>query len=94
MVKDDKGVLVADFQSILTKWRNHFSQLLNVLGANNVRQTEIHTAEPPVPELCVFEVEVAIELNRRKWQGVDKILAELIKVGGKTIHSENHKLIN
>jgi hypothetical protein len=30
IVKDEKGDLVADSQSILARWRNHFSQLLNV----------------------------------------------------------------
>jgi len=30
IVKDDKGDLVADSHSILARWRNFFSQLLNV----------------------------------------------------------------
>jgi len=46
IVKDEKGEFVADCHSILARWRNHFSQLLNVHGVNDVRQTEIHTAEP------------------------------------------------
>jgi len=46
IVKDEKGDLVGDSHSILANWRNHFSQLLNVHGANDVRQTEIHTPEP------------------------------------------------
>jgi len=40
-VKDEKGDLVADSHSILARWRNHFSQLLNIHGVNDVRQTEI-----------------------------------------------------
>jgi hypothetical protein len=46
VVKDEKGDLVADSHStsILARWRNHFFQLLNVHGVNDVRQTEIHTA--------------------------------------------------
>jgi hypothetical protein len=32
IVKDEKGDLVADSHSILTRWRNYFSQLLNVHG--------------------------------------------------------------
>ena len=40
-VKDEKDDLVADSYSILSRWRNHFSQLLNAYGINNVRQTEI-----------------------------------------------------
>jgi len=46
MVKDDKGDLVAESHSMLSRWRNYFSQILNVHGVNDVRQTEIHTAEP------------------------------------------------
>jgi len=53
--------LVADSQSIVMRWRNYFSQLLNVHGAKDVRQEEIHTAEPLVLEPSAFEVEVAIE---------------------------------
>jgi len=62
LVKDDKGDLVADSHSILAWWRNYFSQILKVHGINDVRQTEIHTAEPLVPELSASEVELAIEI--------------------------------
>jgi len=41
IVKDDKGDLVADSCSILARWRNYFSQILNVHRVNDVRQTEI-----------------------------------------------------
>jgi len=45
---------------------------LNVRGINDVRRTEIHTAEPVVFEPSAFEIEVAIEkLKRHKSQGVD-----------------------
>ena len=51
--------------NILARWSDYFSQLLNVHGVHDVRQTETHTAEPLVPEPRVFEVELAIEkLNR------------------------------
>jgi hypothetical protein len=46
---------------ILNKWRNHFSQLLNVHGADDVRQTEIHATEPLVPESSESGEEMAIE---------------------------------
>jgi len=52
--------LVADSHSIVDMWRNHFSQLQSVHGANDVRQTAIHTAEPLAPERGAFEVEMAI----------------------------------
>jgi hypothetical protein len=88
-VKDEKGDLVADCNSILAGWRKCFSQLLNVHGVSDVRQTEIHTAEPLVPEPSVFEVELVIEkLKRHKSPGIDKVPAELIKAGGRTIRYE------
>jgi len=37
-----------------------FYQLLNIHGVNEVRETEIHTAEPLVPTPNVFETERAI----------------------------------
>jgi len=40
--------LFADSYSIEARWSNHFYQLLNVHGVNDIRQTEIHTAELPV----------------------------------------------
>ena len=46
IVKDEKNDLVADSHSIISRRRNYFSQLLNVHGVKDVRQTEIHTAEP------------------------------------------------
>jgi len=62
IVKDEKRDLVADSHNILARWRNYFSQLLNVQhGVNDVRQTEIHTTEPLVPEPSAFEVELAIQ---------------------------------
>ena len=66
-----------------------FSQLLNVHGDSDVRQTEIHTAL--VPETSAFEVAMAIEkLNRHKSPAIDQIPTELITAGGKTIRSEIH----
>ena len=56
-----KGDLVTDSHSIFARWRNHFSQLLNIHGVNDVRQSEIHTAESLVPGPSAFEVELAIE---------------------------------
>jgi hypothetical protein len=94
VVKDENGDLVADSHSILARWRNHFSQLLNIHGVNDVRQIEVHTAEPQVPEPSAFEVEMAIgKLKSHKSPGIDQIPAELIKPGGRIIRSEVHKLI-
>jgi len=81
-VKDDKGNLIADSHSILAMWRNHFSQLLNIHGVNDVSQTKLHTAEPLVPEPVAFEVELVIEkLKLHKTSGIDQTPTELIRQG-------------
>jgi len=87
--------LVADSHSILARWRNYFSQHLNVHGVNEVKQREIHTAEPLVPDPSAFEFEMAIkQLTTHKWPGIAQILVELFTVGDRTIWSEIHKCIN
>ena len=60
VIKDENGDLVADSYSIVIRWRNYFSQLLNVHGVNDFKHTFIHTAEPLVTEPSAFEVELAI----------------------------------
>jgi len=44
----------------MARWRNSFSKLLNVYEDNDVRQAEIQTTKPLVPEPSAFEFEVAI----------------------------------
>ena len=71
---------------ILNGWGDHFSQLLNVRGVNDIRQIEIHTAGPLVPEPRASEDKMAIEkLKRHKSQGTDQIPAEWIQAEGRTI---------
>jgi hypothetical protein len=94
LVKNERGKLVADPHKILDRWKNYFSQLLNVHGAGGVRQTEMHTAQPFMPEPNAFQVQDAIgKLKRFKSPGIDQIPAELIQAGEEILHSEIHKLI-
>jgi hypothetical protein len=66
--------LLADSHNILNRWKNYFSQLLNVHRVSDVRQIEIHTAEPLVPDSSPFEVEFDTEnLRRYKSPGSDGI---------------------
>jgi hypothetical protein len=44
---------------ILNRWKNYFSQLLNVHNFSDVRQIEVHTAEPLVPGPSRLQVEIA-----------------------------------
>jgi hypothetical protein len=94
IIKDENGNLLADPQSVLNRWKNSFNQVLNVHGVRNVRQKDIHTAEPLVPEPSLFEVEIATgKLKCYKSLGTDQIPAKLIKAGGEMLCSEIHKII-
>jgi hypothetical protein len=65
IVKDKKGDLVADCHRIMAIMRNHFCQLLDVHEVSDVRQTEILTAEPLLPESSACEVGMALEKLKR-----------------------------
>jgi hypothetical protein len=58
LVKDENGDLLADSHNILSRWKNYFSQLLNVHNVSDVRQIELHTAEPIylVPVVLKFKL--------------------------------------
>jgi hypothetical protein len=47
--------------STFNRWKNYFSQLLNVHRVSDDQQIEIHTAKPfiPVPSLCEVEIPTA-----------------------------------
>jgi hypothetical protein len=78
-VKDEIG----DSHNILNKWKNYFSQLLNVHNVSEVRQIEVHTAKPLVPCPSRLEVETAIaNLKKYKFPVNEDILTELIQAGG------------
>jgi hypothetical protein len=94
IVKDEKVDLVADSHSILARSWKFFSYLLNAHGVNNVRQREIHTAQPLVLEPSASEVELTIEkLKSHKVPGIYQISAEFIKAAVRTICCEIHKFI-
>jgi hypothetical protein len=80
LVKDENDDLPADSQNILNKWKNYSCQILKVHGVNNVRQTEIHTAEPLGHELRSFDVEITTE----KSPGTDHIPGGFIQEGDET----------
>jgi hypothetical protein len=49
-----------DPHKILSRWKNYFCQLLNLHGAGGVRQNEMRTTEPFVPDSRASEVQIAI----------------------------------
>jgi hypothetical protein len=68
--------------------------VLYIHGVHDVKEMDIHTAEPLVPEPSLVKVEIAIgKLKGHKSPVTDQILAELIKAGGGTLCSEIHNLI-
>jgi hypothetical protein len=68
---------------------------ISVRGMSDVRQMEVHTAEPLVPGPSPFEAETAIaKLKMYKSPGSNQIPAELTEAGHEILRSEIHKLIN
>jgi hypothetical protein len=60
----------------------------------DVRQIEVHTAQPLVPGPSRLQVEIAIaKLKKYKSPGSDEIPSELIQAGGRILLSAIHKLI-
>ena len=65
----------------MARRRNHFLQLFKVHGVSDIRETDIHTAEPLVPEPRASEFEMASEkIKRNKSPGTGQFLAELINL--------------
>jgi hypothetical protein len=94
-VKDENGYLLADTHNILNRWKNHFSQLLNVYNFSFAGQIEVHTTESLVPGPSHLEVETAIpKLKKYKSPDSNQIPAELYQAGGETFLSVIHKLFN
>jgi hypothetical protein len=87
--KNENGDLLADSHNILNRWKNYFSQLLNVRKVSDLR------VELLVPGPSRLEAETAIaKLKKYKSPGSDQISAELIQAGGEILLSAIHKLIN
>jgi hypothetical protein len=59
-MNNENACLLVDSHNILNRWKNYFSQLLNVHNVSDARQIEVHTTEPLVPGPSRLEVEIAI----------------------------------
>jgi hypothetical protein len=85
------GDKARDSHSILARWGNLFSQMLNVYWVNDIKQTEIHTSEQLLTQSSASEVEMSIgKLRGYRSPGNDQIPAELIKERSRIICSEIH----
>jgi hypothetical protein len=58
LAKGENVKLLADSNNIVNRWKSYFSHLLNVHNVSDVRQIEIHIAEPQVPGPSYLEVEI------------------------------------
>jgi hypothetical protein len=69
----------------MNRWKNYFTQLLDIYRVNEVRQIEIHKAQQLVPDPSPSEVKTAIAtLKKHKSPGGNHIPAEMIQAGGET----------
>ena len=75
IVKEEKGDLVTD-PTVFWLCGGTILSAVECTWVNDVRQMEIHTAEPLVPESSAFEVEMGTEkLKGHKSSGIDQITA-------------------
>jgi hypothetical protein len=94
IINDENGNLLADPQNVSKRWKNLFNHVLNVHGVHDVRQIDVHTADPLIPEPSLVEVEIATgKLKSYKSPDTDQIPAELIKAGSETLYSKIQGLI-
>jgi hypothetical protein len=56
LVKDENDDMLVDSHNVLIRWKNYFPQLLDVQYVSDVRQIEIHTAEPSVHDPSIIKV--------------------------------------
>jgi hypothetical protein len=61
---------------------------------NDVRQTEIHTAKPLIPEPSLLRLRLLLESWKGMWPGTDQFLVELIQAGGSIFCSDIYRSIN
>ena len=61
VINKHDGTIVADTTSILSRWEQFFSNLLNVNQSISHEGSEEHTAEPDIPEPSLIEVELTLE---------------------------------
>jgi hypothetical protein len=75
-----KNYPLSERYNVLSRWKNYFSQLLNVHKFSDIRQTDIHTAVPLVRDPSPFENEIVIAvLKKYKSPAVIKFRQDLLK---------------
>ena len=90
------SVCNTEVHTLLSKWNNHFWQILNIQGVSHGRQKEIHTAELTVVvhQLSNFCLRILHKSWKHKSPSTGQIQAELTQAVGKNIHLRSVKLLN
>jgi hypothetical protein len=70
--KDENGVRLADFYSILNGCKNHLSQFLNLRAADDFMQMVTYTAKLQMPELSALNSLVIEKVSNTKSQLLTK----------------------
>ena len=92
LLRDREGHLIAEHEKVLSRWAEHFEELLDQASESGWREkeresignTDDNTAESNTPSL--WEVNEAIKsLQNHKAPGEDTINAELLKYGGEHV---------
>ena len=93
--RDREGNIVTEQRAVLSRWRNHFDELLNGTSAvvdGSIDEIADNDLEVATPELS--EVEDAIRaLKNGKAAGRDTLPSELYKAGGPALVTALHNII-
>jgi hypothetical protein len=93
--ENNKNKNTRDLYRGINEFQRGYQPRSNVHRVSDVRQIEICTAAPLVPDCSPFEDEIAVaKMKKYELPGSDEILAELIQAGGEILRSKIHKLIN
>jgi len=79
----------------LNRWKNFFTEVINVHEFHDFRQTHVHTAEVLVSQPCLNEVGNANgNLKSCKSRATEQIPAELIRAVGEILYCEIHRILS
>ena len=92
--KKRKGLSACRSEQNFDQVKRNTCHLLNVHVVSDVRQTEIHGAEPLVPEPSGSEFKMVTEKFKMYKSPAFHFPGELIQAGGRRLCCVNHKLCN